>query len=304
MRVGVALVLLLLGACSPSRGTDSGQAVGSPAPSAGPSASALPASPGSASSATALPGAGPPNAAGLIPLGTPALVGMLVANEPKLVTSPSEYCLDDGKLYRGAPARIGSVNVMTSEALDALAGKLVVAYGVLEPSLLDALTAIGTCPAGYGDDSPELQMRSDWVCPEGGFRTSREKLQKLPWLRASSVRTVTLHQVVSKAEVADQAVVELRNPFDQALDALSAQLHYEGGPGKPMPKLVPLALALPPGGTQRVEAAARIEAGPAGADVGGPRGSYRLQSIDLAGTIGASRFEATLWVGVPRARKR
>ena len=290
--------LLVLGACSPSRGADSGQPVGGPAPSpelavAAPSASVSPA-----------PRTPPPSSAGLLPLGSPALVGLLRANEPKLVTSPSEYCLDDGNLYRGAPARIGAVNVMTSEPLAELSGKLVIAYGVLERSLVDALTLIGPCPAGYGDDSPDRQMRSDWVSPEGGFRTTRHKLQDLPWLRSSSVRPLALHRVVANGDGTDQAVVELGNPFDTALDSLRARLHYEGGPGKPMPKFVPLALTLPPGGSQRVEVAARVDGGPAGADEGTPRGSYRLQSIDLDGTIGAARFEATLWVGVPRARRR
>jgi hypothetical protein len=244
------------------------------------------------------------NAAGLWQLAFPSVVGNLRQNAPKLVTAPSEYCLDDGKLYQGARARVGELNVFGVEPSTTLIGKVVIVYGTREPSLLDALTLVGPCDDSYGSDSPEMQMRSDWVSPEGGFRTTKQKLGRLAWLRASSTEAVIMHTVVEDGSEADRVIVELHNPFDAALDSLDAKLHYEGGPGKPMPMLKPLGLSLPPGGSQRLELVARIEGGPAGADYGEPHGVYRVHSIDLEGTVGGARFEVSLLVGESGARKR
>jgi hypothetical protein len=242
----------------------------------------------------------------LLPLDASTLVGRLRGNEPLSMTGPSELCLDDGQLYRSAPARIGDVNLFpdaaTDAAIDGLDGVIVAARGTWGASLLDALVALGPCPPGYGDASPIQQMRSDWVAAEGGFRTSRERVGRLRYLRATAIHPVVLvHQrSPGSAEVIE---VELRNPFERALDGLEARIHYEGGPGKPMPMLLPLTLALPAGGSQRLELAASVEGGPAGALAGSPRGWYRLYSIDLAGEVEGARFDVRLMLDVPRGRR-
>lgn len=233
---------------------------------------------------------------GLLSVDEPALVGRLVANERYSVMHPSEYCLDDGWVYAGAPARIGRLNVFTSSAIDTLSGRLVLARGRHEPSLLALLDKREQCPSDYGKSPAEFpQMRSDWVAPEGGFKTARDKLAKLPCFRARELRAVDLGEKLEARD--DVVVVELRNPFLTPLDALEARAHYEGGPGKPMPLFREVKLALPAGGTQRLELPAHIEAGPAGQDAGARRGSYRLHSVDLRGTLGKTDFDASLYVG-------
>ncbi len=242
-----------------------------------------------------------PDASGPVVAHGSALVGNLVLNERFSITHPSEYCLDDGHVYAGAPARIGKRNLFTTESVSDLAGKVVVASGSHEPSLFAALRRQGTCPSDYGANPRELpQMRSDWVSPEGGFATTRAKLEKLSAFRARDLRVVSLGRELGRAE--GRVVVELENSFAVALDTLSAVAHYEGGPGKPMPLREKITLSLPPGGTQRVELSLQIEAGPAGQSTGSPRGLYRLQSIDFVGQVGQFDFDASLWLGSKSGR--
>lgn len=263
---------------------------------------------GAAAPAPAVPAPAParepaPGAsAGGIPVDRPARVGTLVVNERFSVMHPSEYCLDDGFVYVGAPARVGAVNVFTAVAVAPLAGKTVLAVGAREPSLFAALDERGPCASDYGSDPRELpQMRSDWVSPEGGFRTTRQRLEKLAGFRAHSVSEISLGRELARE--GETVVVELENPFAASLDALGAVAHYEGGPGKPMPLREKLALALPPGGRQRLELRAEIEAGPAGAATGTPRGWYRLESVELSGRVGQVEVDASIFVGSKRTRR-
>jgi hypothetical protein len=234
-----------------------------------------------------------PSDGALLSADEPGLVGMLIVNQRFSVIQPSEYCLDDGQIYAGAPARIGRLNVFARAPVEALGGKTVLARGRHEPSLLALLRKQGPCPDDYGENPRELpQMRSDWISPEGSFLTTRAKLDKLPCFRARSVREVDLGQKLSAD--GDTIVVELRNPFAVSLSSLAARAHYEGGPGKPMPRLEKLELSLPPGGKQRFELAAEVEAGPAGRTEGKPRGLYRLQSVDLEGRAGKLDFDVAI----------
>lgn len=254
----------------------------------------------SAPAAAAEPAA-PAAPAGGVPVDSPALVGTLIENERFSVMHPSEYCLDDGVVYAGAPARVGTLNVFTTAAVAPLAGTTVIARGTREPSLLAALEKRGACAADYGNDPRELpQMRSDWVSPEGGFRTTRRKLEGLAGFRARSVTAIHLGGEVSRD--GGTVVVELVNPFAASLDKLEAFAHYEGGPGKPMPLREKLTLSLPPGGRQRLELSTEIEAGPAGAAMGTPRGWYRLESVDLTGRAGQVEIDARIWLGSRRRR--
>ena len=226
----------------------------------------------------------------LLSLDEPALVGTLVANERQSLMHPAEYCLDDGQVYAGAPARIGKLNVFTQRSLGGLAGATVIARGTREASLLAALRKIGSCPADYGSNPAEMpQMRSDWVSPEGGFKTTRSKLEKLPCFRARELALVELGSDVQHQ--GDRVTLVLHNPFAGALDTLEAHAHYEGGPGKPMPLFRNVELHLPPGGKQELELPAQIEAGPAGKAEDKPRGYYRLRSVDLAGKVGKVEFD-------------
>ena len=234
--------------------------------------------------------------AGLWRLSTmPAFVGAVVRNSPQSMTHPSDYCLDDGNHYTGAAVRLGDLNVFIDpDLMDDQAGGVAVVYGERGASLFEALTRTGPCPPDYGRQSPEAQMRSDWMSAEGGAKTTVERVTALPYIRASSMHAVSLHRVVSDGADGGPVVIELVNPFDVGLDAVAAQAHYEGGPGKPMPKMLPVSLVLPPGGTQRLELAGSIDGGPAGADSGEPRGTYWLYGLDLRGTVGMAELDVSV----------
>jgi hypothetical protein len=233
----------------------------------------------------------------LLSVDVPAIVGSLVVNERYSLTHPSEYCVDDGHVYAGAPARIGSLNVFVRAPVESLAGKTVIARGEQVPSLFAELKKQGACPPDYGPNPVEMpQMRSDWMSPEGGYKTTRAKLEKLPCFRARSVQAVGLGKKLSQD--ADRVVVELENPFAVSLSSLDGFAHYEGGPGKPMPRLEKLELSLPPGGKQTLELAARVEAGPAGETSGKPRGIYRLHTVELKGRVGKVDFDVNIWAHV------
>lgn len=233
---------------------------------------------------------------GLLSVDEPALVGRLVVNAPYSIMHPSEYCLDDKQIYTGAPARIGRLNVFARAPVGDLAGRIVLARGQHEPSLLAMLQRKEACPADYGSSPAEMpQMRSDWVSPEGGFKTTREKLASLQAFRARELRALDLGEKLESS--ADTVTVELRNPFAVPLDALETNAHYEGGPGKPMPLFRKVELALPAGDKQRLELPARIGAGPAGQIVGSPRGVYRLHSVELKGRLGKTDFDVSIFVG-------
>lgn len=234
----------------------------------------------------------------------PALVGTLTKNVPYSIVRPSEYCLDDGYIYRGAPGRIGDLNVFVERAVDELVGKVVLARGKKNPSLLSALDKGDRCPDDYGKSPAEMpQMRSDWVSPEGSFRPTRDRLRSLPCFEATELIAIDMGRETSVTEEA--VTVTLHNPFDAPLDGVKAQAHYEGGPGKPMPRFEPITLKLPAGGTQELSLPPRVEAGPAGRDEGEPRGTYVLASIDLSGRVGNVELDVSLPVSVPRnPRKR
>lgn len=259
---------------------------------------------GAAASTASVPApaaeAGAPAApAGRVPVDSPALVGTLVENERYSVTHPSEYCLDDGFVYAGAPARVGTLNVFTTAAVAPLDGTTVLARGTREPSLLAALEQRGACAADYGDERREMpQMRGDWVSPEGGFRTTRRKLEGLAGFRARSVTALHLGGEISRD--GDTVVVELVNPFAASLDAIGAFARYEGGPGKPMPLRERLTLSLPPGGRQRLELSTEIEAGSAGAATSAARGRYQLDSVELTGRVGQVELDVRIGVGSRR----
>jgi hypothetical protein len=234
-----------------------------------------------------------------------AFVGTIVRNESASMTHPSDYCLDDGTHYTGAPLRLGDLNVFIDAGrFDDDTRGAVVVYGEREASLLDAITPTGPCSKDFGREGEMAQMRSDWVAKEGGARTTRERLTNLPYIRGSSIHTLTLHTVVSDGTDGGPVVIELTNPFDVGLDSIEAHAHYEGGPGKPMPKMQRIELSLPPGGTQRLELPPSIEGGPAGADDGEPRGTYWFHGIDLAGTVGQATLDLRIFVGSPKPRGR
>lgn len=230
----------------------------------------------------------------------PGLVGVWRLNHAVSMTNPGRYCLEDDRLYLGAPARVGDLNVFTRQSANDFAGQLVLVRGNQEGSLLSALVEQGPCPK-LDVDPEHIQMRSDWVAREGGYRTTKAKLRELPFFRAT--RVVALDLGSKRDERGDRVQFAIKNPFTVSMNGLEAVAHYEGGPGKPMPRFEPITLVLPPGATQIVDLAARVEAGPAGADSGEPRGVYVLATVDLRGKLGALTIDVSLPAQVKKSLK-
>jgi hypothetical protein len=223
----------------------------------------------------------------------PGVLGQLVANEKFSQTHPSEYVLENGHLYQGTAQRIGSLNIMPAPGLDASEhlGQLVLVTGRKSGSLYSALKDLGPVPSDYGRAIPMAQMRSDWVSPEGGYRTTRAKLETLPVFFAKTVRTVNLGEEITQTDETTQ--IRLTNPFNIPMTGLDAQVHYEGGPGKPMPTMRPLDLNIPAGGTQTLTIANIVEE-PAGRQQ--VMSKFRLQSVDIKGSLGKTEVEFSIWV--------
>lgn len=224
---------------------------------------------------------------------THVFVGMLSRNASEDMTRPSEYCLEDGGLWQGAPFRLGRVNVIGLPLdLGVVPFKKPVAvFGKREPSLDAAIRRVGDCPDGYGAEAERMQMRSDWVADEGGFRTTHAKLAETPFIRATGYEITRVHQVLGK----DDRVARVRfyNPFDEDLPELEVRFHYEGGPTKPMPTFVDRKLALPSGENVVLEVPLTPTGKPL--DEGNKRAKH-LVGIHLRATVGNAELNIELRV--------
>jgi hypothetical protein len=240
------------------------------------------------------------------PGGARAFVGRVRKNEVFSFFAPLELCVrDEGKLFKNPPVRLESRNLVApAPALAGVAGKIVVAYGKERP-LKEALAPLGPCGDEYGKNQPLPQMRSDWISPEGGYTTTRAKLDKLSFIDATWVEIVVLHEVVGRA--VGERTIRVKNPFDAPLVGLEIKAHYEGGSGKPMPRFKPQKSDLPPGGHVDVVLPLRIDE--TGAAVtgtaGGKRGDFTLESIDLALDRPEILVDASIFIeDAPPAKRR
>jgi hypothetical protein len=196
-----------------------------------------------------------------VDLATGMHVGELVANAPLSLKSPSEYCLPDGFLWRGADYRLGRTNLFDLEIDPALVGKIVIVYGETRRGLADKLVKGARCPAGYGERQSMMQMRSDWTSPECGFtigRSTPEKLANLSYLQARAV--FELEVFTKLAEVTEERVtLRIYNPFTRALEGAQLQLHYEYRRGKPAAHFESQPIEIGAGQAETVTLARAIE---------------------------------------------
>ncbi|BBM85803.1 hypothetical protein [Candidatus Uabimicrobium amorphum] len=167
-----------------------------------------------------------------------AYVGTLVKNVPLGMKNPSEYCLEDGYIYKGAAYRIAGMNIHSDQQQDLspLAGKVVIIYGKVVKDLNKILVKGEKAPEDYGREQSMMQIRSDWVTEETGFsigRSSKEKLKEFSFIHYSKVEEFTGLQV----EENDTTVsVTFRNMFDRDIKDLQITAHYEVVFGKPQPR--------------------------------------------------------------------
>jgi hypothetical protein len=183
-----------------------------------------------------------------------AYVGLLVTNVAGEWTTPSQYCLEDGFLYKGANYRLGRTNVFVSGTVPqkALNGAAIV-YGKRIKGMDRKIVKLGPCSPT--NDEPMPQMRSDWISDEADWRghTTRARLADTEYIEATAVHPLP---IVSEAPTSDPSTIALTvtNTFDRPLSAdVEFSLYYEGGAGKPMPKFEPQALGeLAPGESKTV----------------------------------------------------
>lgn len=216
-------------------------------------------------------------------------IGDLMENEVLSPMRPSEYCLDDGKLWKGSKYRLGDLNVFGVDAeLGALvASNPVAVFGAKRQGLDSVLREAGPCPSPY--EPVQVQMRSDWVPPEGGPNTTRAHLATLAYLEGSRVQTIHMAEFVEGD--ATTVTVRLRNPFVQSFSGLKVEAHYEGGPGKPAATMVEQVMAIKPGEWAELSI-------PRALKNPGPRtkAGSGLHSLELSGRIGKAEIDITLVV--------
>jgi len=212
-------------------------------------------------------------------------VGSLVRNEVLSVMHPSEYCLEDGQIWTGAAYRLGRINLfgLEQELAKVDSALPVAVYGEKNADLSSKLQEKGPCPDNY--EPIQIQMRSDWVAPEGGPNTRRALLAGLPYIAVRSVRTLKIAEILESD--ADTVRVRFRNPFSRSMDSLRFRLHYEGGAGKPMPTMVNKVLALEPGASVEIDLPRNLAPQKAGMR---RKGGSGLHSLELSGTLGKAEI--------------
>lgn len=166
-------------------------------------------------------------------------VGILQKTYPLALKKPSEYCLEDGYLYKSTSYKIGDMNIHfeKKEDVSALVGKVVLVYGKKDKDLNQIIVKQGKAPSDYGREASMMQIRSDWVGEETGFdigHSSREKLKKVTFLRCSKIQefkglNVKRHEKEGLVEVSFQ------NTLGEDVNNLEIIAHYESVKGKPSP---------------------------------------------------------------------
>ena len=217
-----------------------------------------------------------------------AHVGWLVTNVAGDMAPPSQYCLDDGSLYKGAPYRLGRINVFMASAVPSatLNGPAII-YGRRLTGLDGKITRIAPC--GPDEDTSAMQMRSDWVADEADWRghTTRARLAKTDYIEATAVYPLPL---VTQGRSSSELTVT--NPFDRPLTpSATFSLYYEGGTGKPIPKFEAQALSnLAPGASKTIVVADLRKS---------DDGPWSFRGYQLEGSVGDVRLD--LLVSLPSA---
>ena len=165
-------------------------------------------------------------------------VGTLVKNVPLGMKNPSEYCLEDGHIYKGAAYRIGGQNIHSDKKqdLEHLAGKVVIVYGKEVKDLNKILVKGKKAPEDYGRRESMMQIRSDWVTEETGFsigRSTKEKLKNFSFIHYDKVEEFTGLQIQKNDSTVS---VTFHNTLGQDIKDLEITAHYEVVFGKPSPR--------------------------------------------------------------------
>ena len=163
-------------------------------------------------------------------------IGRLHKNVPLALKLPSEYCLEDSKLYHVSQyGFMGKFLLAQSERLDEWFGQVIIAEGEIKQDVTQFMSEIWPFPADYGREQSMMQIRSDWVGEETGFQIGHSTKAKLSQLYYFSARTVLPLACVSMTRRARETAFSFTNATDKLIDELEITAHYESQPGKPSP---------------------------------------------------------------------
>lgn len=165
-------------------------------------------------------------------------VGVLKRTYPLSFKKPSEYCLEDGYLYKSADYKIGELFLHSDSPQDltAFEGKIVMAWGQEEQDLTRIIVKKEKAPEDYGREAGMMQIRSDWVGEETGFNighSTHEKLKQVPFFRYTQIQEFQGIEVINEET---QLQVKFTNTLEKVLTTVEIIGHYEStSRGKPSP---------------------------------------------------------------------
>ncbi len=164
-------------------------------------------------------------------------LGILEQNQPKALRNPSEYALEDGCLYKTTDYRIGNTFIYhpNSKFLAPFVDKVVVLQGKMDKDLNQIIQKIGQTPENYAQEESMMQIRSDWVGPETGFKighSTKAKLKALNFFRCYSLQE---YPGWKYRQQQGQISIEFTNLLNQTMQEIQFIGHYESDKGKPSP---------------------------------------------------------------------
>ena len=192
------------------------------------------------------------------------LIGELSHNQKFSDRAPDAYCVG-GIYYRGAEARLGQLNLF-GEGTQVLKDHegLVMLSAIERSDLWRQLHRGDACPER---EFPMTQFRNDWYASEGGYENSKERLVQARFLElvASQITHIDLIKVDQpdrtrlSAMPAGPVSITISNPFNVAFHTIELRVHYESGPGKPVPHYERIPIMLEAGHQTTLEVAALMQ---------------------------------------------
>ncbi|HMV79067.1 MAG TPA: hypothetical protein PL048_00500 [Leptospiraceae bacterium] len=161
-------------------------------------------------------------------------------NLPLSLKNPSEYCLEDEKLYTGSEFRAGELNIFSADEKKPLKAdfRFAVIVGKLKKDMNSKLKFKSECPAGYGEMESSQQLRSDWVSKETGFtigRSSRDIMKEISYIEVQKISEYKGFEL-RRTKKYGYSSVYFKNSLSTEIPELTITAHYESkGKGKPYP---------------------------------------------------------------------
>ncbi len=161
-------------------------------------------------------------------------------NAPLSLKNPSEYCLEDEKLYTGSEYRAGELNIFSADEKKPLKAdfRFAVISGKIKKDMNSKLKLKSDCPAGYGEMESSQQLRSDWVSKETGFsigRSSRDIMKEISYIEVQKISEYKGFEL-RRTKKFGYSSVYFKNSLSTDIPELTITTHYESsGRGKPYP---------------------------------------------------------------------